>query len=377
MGLSSNILWHQTTKVGFYGILNSKKLKYSYSKESIFSKSGNVQLAFPMISLCDLPFSELEFFLNCDVCYGGGNFKSYGGYLIGFSRGWAHSQGFAPVWYCAVDSESLNVVIQSLGAVSDNFADICCNNTLAYYLLGCIKNFEGANPKCYATTYRFMDEREWRKLADPQDNQASHVMSFDDYDQYKQQHGNSLLDAGIKFTYSDIRYIVVPNNEEREKFISQFGDKLNSVKVYTRQEVNEDIIGIRHHKVSQDATSAIIEGKVKGANLNDTSNPVSSKSVLTDDIENVAEEIKIDDSHINNDIPIENSDNGQSKDAVKIMNQISNQIAQIQRPFDSVSEPFLNIKKTLDSLRPSWVDELLKNQQKIQSRFNMDNTNLE
>ena len=28
MGVSSNILWHQTGKEGFYGILKSKRLRY-------------------------------------------------------------------------------------------------------------------------------------------------------------------------------------------------------------------------------------------------------------------------------------------------------------------------------------------------------------
>ena len=35
MGLSSNILWHQTGEEGFYAILKSKRLRYSYCLERI------------------------------------------------------------------------------------------------------------------------------------------------------------------------------------------------------------------------------------------------------------------------------------------------------------------------------------------------------
>ena len=62
MGLSSNILWHQTTLDGLKGILNEQGFFYSYSLESILSRESknNLNVAFPMVSLCDLPFSELN-----------------------------------------------------------------------------------------------------------------------------------------------------------------------------------------------------------------------------------------------------------------------------------------------------------------------------
>ena len=62
MGLSSNILWHQTTLDGLKGILKEQGFFYSYSLESILSRESknNLNVAFPMVSLCDLPFSELS-----------------------------------------------------------------------------------------------------------------------------------------------------------------------------------------------------------------------------------------------------------------------------------------------------------------------------
>lgn len=44
MGLSSNILWHQTTLDGLKGILNEQGFFYSYSLESILSRESKNNL---------------------------------------------------------------------------------------------------------------------------------------------------------------------------------------------------------------------------------------------------------------------------------------------------------------------------------------------
>lgn len=58
MGLSSNILWHQTGEEGFYAILKSKRLRYSYCLERIIPEFRLEPIAFPMISVSDYPFSN-------------------------------------------------------------------------------------------------------------------------------------------------------------------------------------------------------------------------------------------------------------------------------------------------------------------------------
>ena len=85
MGLSSNVIWHQTRKEAFFEILKSKKLCVSYSQEEIMPK---LRLAFPMICLCDLPLSEFA-----------SNNWTYGEYAIGFKRDWVIRNGFNPVCY--------------------------------------------------------------------------------------------------------------------------------------------------------------------------------------------------------------------------------------------------------------------------------------
>lgn len=94
MGLSSNVLWHQTKKDGLMGILKAKKLYFSYSLENILSFRKIGGIAFPMISLCDLPLSEFT-----DSKW------AYGDYAIGLSREWGEKNGFNPVCYCHANSD--------------------------------------------------------------------------------------------------------------------------------------------------------------------------------------------------------------------------------------------------------------------------------
>lgn len=84
MGLSSNILWHQTDKDGFKDILKSKCLTCSYCLEFFLDKQHKI--GFPMISLSDIPIADIEEYLD-----------QYGGYSFGFSRDWVIKSGFNPV----------------------------------------------------------------------------------------------------------------------------------------------------------------------------------------------------------------------------------------------------------------------------------------
>lgn len=96
MGLSSNILWHQTDKESFYHILASKQLLYSYSLERIIPTFKLKPVAFPMISVSDYPLSEI-----------GNNNWAYGNFCIGFRQDWGEKVGFSPVCYCSYGSRSL------------------------------------------------------------------------------------------------------------------------------------------------------------------------------------------------------------------------------------------------------------------------------
>lgn len=63
-GLSSNIIWHQTKINGTKAILGNRLFKCSYSLEDIHWKSSHLELAFPMLSFCDIPLSDISEYLG-------------------------------------------------------------------------------------------------------------------------------------------------------------------------------------------------------------------------------------------------------------------------------------------------------------------------
>lgn len=70
MELSSNVFWHQTDYNGLRGIIKDKGLFYSYSREDLQAYKGR-KIGFPMISLCDLPLSQFDDYID-----------KYGGYCV-------------------------------------------------------------------------------------------------------------------------------------------------------------------------------------------------------------------------------------------------------------------------------------------------------
>ena len=238
MGLSSNILWHQTKEAGFYEILKTKMLLYSYSLERIVPMKGMKPIAFPMISVSDYPVSEIS-----------NNDWRYGSYCIGFKQEWGIKNGFSPVWYCSYSSHSLRQLHTLLsdaiekksqgyiGIIMSLFANMKLNQAPLQ-----TKNQKFGN-------YRFYDEHEWRLvpyIAETNQAKLMPFMSEEDYKDYKDNHnGKSLLDFGVDFQYDDIHYIIVENEADVQKTRDIVGDRIH---IFTKGEIVEDVVGVDHHE---------------------------------------------------------------------------------------------------------------------------------
>ena len=238
MGLSSNVLWHQTRREAFFEILKSRKLYVSYSQEEVFPQ---LRVAFPMICLCDLPLSEFA-----------SNNWTYGEYAIGFTREWAIRKGFNPVCYYHHQS---NLMQQMYKLVSDaNNSGLDGVLKMAIYLLSYNKPVEGqlitSNREYH--NYRFYDEREYRMVPYFTLLKGNkHMLSMEEYASYKKTHkGKSLLDeVSIEFDYDDINYIVVKSDMNVAQTKKIFGDSLHkfNVNILTKDQVVYDIIGSNHN----------------------------------------------------------------------------------------------------------------------------------
>lgn len=238
MGLSSNILWHQTNKESFYEILKSKKLRYSYCLEKIIYSLNLDSIAFPMISVSDYPLSEI-----------GNNKWAYGNYNIGFTQEWGVKAGFSPVWYCSFGSCGLfqlnKLLVDAIKTESESLL------STVMYMFSNMKFVQGAlitHKKRYKE-YRYYDEREWRCIPGMEEMRQAKVIPAlieKHYKKYKKTHdGSSLLDMGVEFQYDNIHYIIVEKDEDVQKTKDIVGDRTH---IFTKEEVVEDVIGVEHHK---------------------------------------------------------------------------------------------------------------------------------
>lgn len=249
MGLSSNIIWHQTNFDGLKAILHSKCFQCSYSLEDIQWKSHHLVRAFPMISFCNIPISDLSEYLknNQDDKYTG----KYGKYTIGLKQSWYSKQGLAPVWYLNQQSLCLQEIMKHHHKVQDTKWED--ENILVWNLLSHIKNFKGSLEKYGFKSYRFYDEREVRYV--PPINSltnigVSPVLSKKEYEDYKKEHKkSSCIDTlALSFEIKDIAYILVSSLSQKKRILTIIGNEYNDIVFMSYNQIIEDIIGLSHNR---------------------------------------------------------------------------------------------------------------------------------
>lgn len=243
MGLSSNILWHMTKKDAFISILKNKQIRYSYSLEKTFLAKNLESIAFPMISMSDLPFSEIAT-----------TKWTYGDYAIGLSREWGVKKGFSPVWYCNMGSRvwlQLSKLIYE-AATTENKGYF----GMGMYLMSNVKFVQAPllTPKRKFKNYRFYDEREYRLVPLITEIDKEGVLPYileNQYEEFKKVNGSSMLDFGVSFEYSDIKYLIVnsEHNIEDVKKILYSEGTFSNILIVTKKQVMEDFIGIEHNEV--------------------------------------------------------------------------------------------------------------------------------
>jgi hypothetical protein len=213
MGLSSNALFHLTTsKENVRGILK-EGFRLKYCVEIIETRKGRWKAAVPMVSFCDIPFSQIKNLLD-----------SYGNYGIGLSTEWRQRMGLNPVLYVdkfsSIGAELKTFAQETLkgqpiSAVDDSLLPIV--NILRYS-----KNYEGDLKRTGKETikgYRYSDEREWRYVPSAQDAQV--IYHLDNYDdKSKKQKANATLEKlRLEFKPQDISYILIQSTSEIPEFI--------------------------------------------------------------------------------------------------------------------------------------------------------------
>lgn len=271
MELSSNVFWHQTDYNGLRGIIKDKGLFYSYSREDLQAYKGR-KIGFPMISLCDLPLSQFDDYID-----------KYGGYCIGLSHEWGVKNGFNPVWYNFMRTEGslFQILLTQTKPTNED----------TYNLLSTVKPYEGTlyrKDKAYEN-YRFYDEREIRRVPTYDqliDNDLSPMLFGEEYDELKAarkaQGKKPYLDelGKIDLEYSDIKFIIVKEEHQIDKIYkdlensfglttsnkekSEIANKLHYVPILTYKQLKEDVIGCGHNIIADLKMDTILGRNFEG-----------------------------------------------------------------------------------------------------------------
>lgn len=253
MGLSSNIVWHQAPLDSIIEILKAKSFICSYSVETIKWRRSSLEVAFPMVSFCNLPISDMKEYLtdnrSNDLT------GKYGECTIGLSYEWAYASRMSNVWYLDPICDFLREILPSKNSLLKSLKSHKYHNR--WLLLSRIKPFTGSLESKGFINYRFYDEKEVRYVPSPKhfDSKTQKVLTKDEYIQYKTRRrmltgknkGDGLIpDLLLPFTLNDIRYILCVSDKQIDRIQELVKVEKQDIIFMTYSRVVEDIIGMSH-----------------------------------------------------------------------------------------------------------------------------------
>jgi hypothetical protein len=220
MALSSNSLIHFTKSLASLKGILKNNFKISYCRETIWSEEKKKDLLIPMVSFCDIPFSQII-----------GHVKNYGSYGIGLKKKWAESKGLNPVLYVEKNSSlSHNIVhnlFETVKGDKKKISELSEQDKYNLDHLRYLKNYQAdliRIGKAVKKDYRFSDEREWRYVLDPLDECQLFAVLKEEFKEnfvtgLKKRLGDKAESKRLLFTPDDISYIIIKKETERDNII--------------------------------------------------------------------------------------------------------------------------------------------------------------
>lgn len=255
MSISNHSIVHYTRKLqNLKSILKDRSFKLKYCLETIDIYFGEdsftkpLSIAIPMVCFCDIPFMEIH-----------NHVKEYGFYGIGLSKDWAIKNCINPVVYLTENSWLIDRLAELKWKTDDlfNVTDLSkLKDFNKYYklletesLLFCyIKNYSGDinTKKVHKKNYLFYNEREWRYVSKIGSG-LKHIISEEEYKKNKDAINKDATEHRLYFSFEDITYIILQNNEQIPRFIKflknnfkDFESDILSNKILTIQQLKED-----------------------------------------------------------------------------------------------------------------------------------------
>lgn len=221
---SANTLFKFMDKVKWLKeILELKTIMPRYCEEDgeYLSNIDGYKIAFPMVCFCDIKLKDLKYHMN-----------TYGRVGIGLKKEWGISNGVQPLHYIN-DQSYFNKNIKDIFEKA-MYDDDLKSEMYRDYLVEQIKFLKPIQGKMkrkgYYNEYNFHDEHEWRYVPNETGIEGLDLILADKeclVDKYYYECSETLKknrDIGLKFEYSDIKYLIVTNKKNKNglvRFISR------------------------------------------------------------------------------------------------------------------------------------------------------------
>ncbi|OUG53912.1 hypothetical protein AZZ62_005151 [Klebsiella variicola] len=256
--LHPTTIFHFTDKEdAFYSILSQQYFRPSLSTERITGVEGRRYFSVPMVSFCDIKLSQILY-----------HSIKYGEFGFGLTKSWAEKNALHPVLYMSQAStlfSKYNARIRLLkdkliplwsqrfslvGKERDVFDNLKSEYADLYNLLRYMKNYKGTlkrRGKKDVPNFMFADEKEWRYVPEPFVGDFWPSLNFE---KVKQRNDARLMSEkfanyGVRFTFEDIKYIIIPTEKHINKLIEHISELDNynpSIisKIITMEKVRND-----------------------------------------------------------------------------------------------------------------------------------------
>lgn len=216
---SANTIFHFMEKSEFLkSKLQECALIPRYNEEKLgYLKIDLPQIVYPMICFCDIRLNKIE-----------QHTINYGSYAIAFSKEWGLNHNIQPIHYINTNSAIIDDFRQAYNsALNIDINNIYVNNLENYlfshllYMKPLNEYFTGTSEK---NTHSFQDECEWRyvpKLDNAQTELQLIYTNISDKttrDKFSEAL-SSVKECYLLFKYSDIKYLIVPSENEKNEFI--------------------------------------------------------------------------------------------------------------------------------------------------------------
>lgn len=222
MPLSSNSIIHFTSSFTKLNSILANNFNIRYCREVIHTEDNYLDIIVPMVSFCDIPFSQILSHIN-----------NYGNYGIGLKKSWAEKNGLNPVLYLDQNSSLSNHFIELLTTIKGgpekiSISKLSKEKKLAFDCFRYLKNYQSDLKRVGKKTiknYRFSDEREWRYVLNPSLEYPifANMKEIDEQKikEHKENYSKKIENEKLTFTPDDINYVIIKKESERNSIINK------------------------------------------------------------------------------------------------------------------------------------------------------------